>query len=126
MAQIDKDFNELHQAYRLAPELKSTIDRMKEKAISFQDTWAPLVSRLAMLKEFCGGTATVLPNIATVESEFSCLSLDNNECHKALTDFSLEGVLQSKQFAEFTALEWSPIMSLPFLLKHFDLRASLH
>jgi hypothetical protein len=32
-----------------------------------------------MLKEFCGGLATVFPNTATVESEFSFLGLEKRE-----------------------------------------------
>ena len=105
IAQIDKGFTKLHRAYRLEPKLKNTIDSMKLKAISFQDAWAPLVSRFVMLKEFFGDIATVLPNIVTVESDFYRLSLEKNEYRKALTDLSFEGVLHSKQFAELTALE---------------------
>ena len=67
-----------------------------------------------MLKELFGGIVTVLPNTATVESDFSRLLLEKNEYRKALTEFSLEGVLHSKRFAELTVLEWSPIMSPSF------------
>ena len=69
---------------------------MKERAISFQYAWAPLISRCAMLKEFCGGIATVLPNLETAESDSSHLSLEKNEYGKALAYFSLEGVLPRK------------------------------
>ena len=102
--QIDQEFSALHRAYRQEPELKNVLDVMKSKAVSFEDAWAPLCSRFKMLKEFCGGLATVLPNTATVESDFSRLSLEKNEYRKALTDFSLEGVLHSKQFAELLGL----------------------
>ena len=60
IAQIDKDFTELHRAYRSEPERKIFIDSIKEKNISFQDAWATLLSRFAILKEFCGGIATVI------------------------------------------------------------------
>jgi hypothetical protein len=101
---IDKEFNHLHRAYREELELKNSLDSMKGKALSFEDAWAPLGSRFKMLMKFCGGLATVLPNTSTVESDFSRLSLEKNAYRKALTDFSLEGVLHSKQFAELSGL----------------------
>ena len=45
--------------------------------------------RFPMLKEFCGGIATVFPNSTTVEADFSLLGLEKNEYGKALTDLSL-------------------------------------
>ena len=56
-----------------------------------------------MLKVFCGGLATVFPNTATVESDFSLFGLEKNEYRKSLTDFLLEGVFHSKQFNDLFA-----------------------
>ena len=88
----------------MEPPLRAALDDMQEKAVSFEDAWAPVDSRFPMLQEFCGALATVFPNTSTVESDFSTLGLENNEYRKSLTDLSLEGVLHSKQFCELVGL----------------------
>ena len=50
------------------------------------------------LRDFCGGIATIFPNTASVESDFSLLGWDKDEYRKSISDLSLEGVLQCKQF----------------------------
>lgn len=96
--QIDEEFAALLRAYRMEPPLKTTLDGMTGKSVSFQEAWAPVAGRFEMLKEFCGGIATVFPNSTTVEADFSRLGLEKTEYRKSLTDLSLEGVLHSKQF----------------------------
>lgn len=97
---IDNDYAEFLRAVRMEPELKAALNAMTNTATSFEDAWSVLGSRFRMLKEFCGGLATVFPNTATVESDFSRLGLEKNEYRKSLTDFSLEGVLHSKQYID--------------------------
>ncbi|KAH6575369.1 hypothetical protein BASA62_001946 [Batrachochytrium salamandrivorans] len=97
---IDNDYAEFIRAIRMEPELKAALNAMTNTAISFEDAWSVVGSRFCMLKEFCGGLATVFPNTATVESDFSRLGLEKNEYRKSLTDFSLEGVLHSKQYTD--------------------------
>jgi len=50
------------------------------------------------LKDFCGGIATVFPNTATVEADFSNISWEKDDFRKSLTYLSLEGILQCKQY----------------------------
>ena len=50
------------------------------------------------LKRLCGGFASVFPGTSTVESDFSVIGWEKNEYQAALTDFSLEGNLQCKQY----------------------------
>lgn len=97
---IDKDYADFTRAVRMEPALKESLNAMKNTAISFQDAWSVVGSRFRMLKIFCGGIATVFPNTATVESDFSRLGLEKNEYRHSLTDFSLEGVLHSKQYGD--------------------------
>ena len=97
---IDQDYAEFLRAVRMEPELKAALNSMTNTATSFEDAWSVVGSRFRMLKEFCGGLATVFPNTATVESDFSRLGLEKNEYRKSLTDFSLEGVLHSKQYID--------------------------
>jgi hypothetical protein len=88
----------------MEPPLKTALDGMTGKTVSFQEAWAPVAGRFEMLKEFCGGIATVFPNSTTVEADFSRLGLEKNEYRKSLTDLSLEGVLHSKQFDDLVVV----------------------
>jgi hypothetical protein len=64
----------------------------------FRESWAPLGARFPMLRDFCGGLATVFPGTSSVESDFSVLNWEFDEFRQSLTEFSLEGIMQSKQF----------------------------
>ena len=44
------------------------------------------------------GIATVFPNTASMESDFSILGWERDEYRKSLTDLSLEGIMQCKQY----------------------------
>jgi hypothetical protein len=48
--------------------------------------------------EFCGVLATIFPGTSTVESDFSILRWEKDNFSKSLSDFGLEGVMQSKQW----------------------------
>jgi hypothetical protein len=62
--------------------------------------------RFSLLRQFCGGLASVFPGTATVESDFTCT---DNERRSSLTDFSIEGSMQCKQFKKLSLLHhWSP------------------
>ena len=53
---------------------------------------------------FAGGIASMLPNTATVESDFSVIGAEKNMFRQSLTDFSLEGILHAKQFESLRSL----------------------
>ena len=72
---------------------------------SFSSSWAIVgQGRFDILRDFCGGIGTVFPNTATVESDFSILGWEKDEYRKSLTDLSLEGIMQCKQFELFSSL----------------------
>ncbi|CAK9862296.1 unnamed protein product [Sphagnum jensenii] len=50
------------------------------------------------LMEFCGVLATIFPGTSTVKSDFSILRWEKDNFRKSLSDFGLEGVMQSKQW----------------------------
>ena len=52
----------------------------------------------ASLQDFSGGIVTIFTNTATVESDFSILGWEKDEYHMSLTNLSLEGIMQCKQF----------------------------
>ena len=63
--------------------------------MSFSDGWKCIGSgRFTKLKEFCGGLATVFPGTSTVKSDFPIVNFEKTEYRSALTDLSLEGILQ--------------------------------
>ena len=65
---------------------------------TFEVAWSIVDLRFNVLRDFCGGIATVFPNTATVEADFSNISLENDDSRTALTGLSLEGILQCKQW----------------------------
>lgn len=56
--------------------------------------------------QFLGGLASVFPGTSTVESDFSVIGNEKNEYRTSLTDFSLEGILQCKQFKKLSHLKY--------------------
>ncbi len=87
----------LLHAYRSEPVLKQAIDGLDGRS-SFRDGWSLIGSRFPNLMEFCGVLATIFPGTNTVESEFSVLRWEKDNFRKSLSDFGLEGVMESKQW----------------------------
>ena len=71
----------------------------------FQKSPAPLRSRLPTLRYSCGSLATVFSSTSSVESDVSVLNWEFDEFCQSLTEFSLEGILQSKQFPRLHELQ---------------------
>lgn len=95
---IDQDYAHMLRAVRMELELNASLNAMTNTATSFEDAWSVFGYRFQTLKEFCNGSATVISNTATVDSDFYRLGLKKNKYRKSLTDFSLEGLLHSKQY----------------------------
>ena len=53
---------------------------------------------------FCGGIASAFPGTATVEADFSIVKWEKDEFRMSLTNFSLEGILHSKQFEKLAEI----------------------
>ncbi|ETW09944.1 hypothetical protein H310_00367 [Aphanomyces invadans] len=51
-----------------------------------------------LLRRFCVGLATALPNTTSIESDFSILKWEKDAYRENLLDLSLEGIFQAKQF----------------------------
>uniref|UniRef100_M4BTW7 Uncharacterized protein n=1 Tax=Hyaloperonospora arabidopsidis (strain Emoy2) TaxID=559515 RepID=M4BTW7_HYAAE len=65
---------------------------------TFENGWYHVQHQFEHLKTFCGGLATAFPCTSTVESDFSVFKWEKDDCRIGLTDFSLEGILHTKQF----------------------------
>lgn len=84
-------------AYQHDPTLRSALDACDHNT-SFESGWAIVEGWFNELRDFCGGIATIFANTATVESDFSILGWEKDEYRMSLTDLSLEGIMQCKQF----------------------------
>ena len=99
IGEIETEHRQLHIAYREEPALKSALDSYENTGItSFETGWAIVEGRFDILRDFCGGIATVFANTASVESDFSIVGCEKDVYRLSLTDLSLEGIMQCKQF----------------------------
>ena len=101
---VEQQFKKLRLAYLSKLGLKSALNKCNVKT-GFETDWIIVKGRkLNVLKNFCGCIATVFPNTASVESDFSQLAWEKDEHRMNITDLSLEGVLQCKQFELLSSL----------------------
>lgn len=101
---VAQDFSALRRAYRSEAILRDALNTSSNTSLSFVESWAVVGDRFPHLKGFCGDLASVSPNTATVESDFSIIGWERDEHRQRLTNFSLEGILQCKQFAQLSQL----------------------
>lgn len=94
---IEHDHINLLKAYRDDPAISAVINRHDHKT-SFNTGWNDLVGRFPHLRGFCGGLACVFANTTSVESDFSILKWEKNDFRTGLTNLSLEGIFQTKQY----------------------------
>ena len=94
---LQDEFRELVCMYQRNGTIKASLDACTSKT-SFEGGWGNLGTQFQKLKRLCGGFASVFPGTSTVESDFSVIGWEKNEYQAALTDFSLEGNLQCKQY----------------------------
>jgi hypothetical protein len=94
---IERQVEELRRANRAECGLRTGIDRCSLMT-PFRESWKLLEGRFEELVDFAGGLATIFPGTATVESNFSVIGWEKDIYRRALTDFSLEGLLHARQF----------------------------
>ena len=100
---IELEFQDLCSAYEREPALKQVLNQCDEKT-TFEQGWGYVQERFEHLKTFCGGLATAFPGTSTVESDFSIVKWEKDDCRIGLTDFSLEGILHAKQFIRLQSM----------------------
>jgi len=79
-------------------------NRSSEKTLTFNEAWDGLPAIFLPLRNFFAGFATVFPNTATIESDFSILSYEKGDYRQSLTDISIGGIMHSKQCEEIKHL----------------------
>ena len=77
-----------------------------DDTIIFDDAWKPISARYPLLCMFFGGLATLFSGMSTVESDFSVIGFDKYDYRQSLKNFSLEGILQCKQFNVLEAMQY--------------------
>jgi len=63
----------------------------------FGKAWWPLGNHFPYMLRFTAGLASVMPGTAAVEADFSTINYKKDDHRSALTSFSLEGILHSRQ-----------------------------
>ncbi|KAI9913887.1 hypothetical protein PsorP6_005518 [Peronosclerospora sorghi] len=100
---IEQEFQELCAAYEREPALKNVLERCDSRN-SFEQGWDYVQQRFGYLEWFCGGLATAFTGPSTVESDLSLVRWEKDNFRTALTEFSLEGILHSKQFKKLQSI----------------------
>jgi hypothetical protein len=91
--------NEFEQLVRLISQdsnLKAALTKGSEDS-DFGKAWRPLDNRFPYMLRFAAGLANVMLGTATVEVDFSTINYEKDDHRSALTRFSLEGILHSRQ-----------------------------
>ena len=103
--EIENQHKALCKAYRNEPALRYALDEYgKHGDMSFDTAWTIVEGRFDILRDFNGGIATVFANTASVESDFSLLGWEKDAYRLSITDLSLEGVIQCKQYEMLSRL----------------------
>jgi hypothetical protein len=102
--ELEREFRSFKAAVHSESTLLDSL-RKRGTSIGFEEAWQPLGIRFAKLRQFCGGLATVFPGTATVESDFSVLKWEYDEFRSTLSELSLEGIMQCKQFKKVVELQ---------------------
>ena len=103
---IEMQFTEMRDLYSQDEFIKQQVDSCPPMAL-FREAWKPFGGRFDLLEMFCGALATVFPNTARVEADFSDIKREKDPCRMSLSDFSLEGILQARQFMNLQKLSWT-------------------
>jgi len=93
---IGREFKDFQSQLRHEPEFKEMI--LGQNGMDFEDAWSLLRKSYPLMCQFFGGLASVSPGTSTVESDFSIIGYEKDDYRQALTNFSLEGIMQCKQF----------------------------
>jgi len=93
---ISNKFEQLVRLISQDSNLKAALTKGSEDS-DFGKAWRPLGNCFPYMLRFVAGLANVMPGTATVEADFSTINYEKDDHHSALTSFSLEGILHSRQ-----------------------------
>ena len=96
--QIEEDHRELRRAVNSEAQFRELLRRCYDAKTGFMEIWALCHGCFDKLQLISGGLASMFPNTATVESDFSTIGAEKNVYRQSLIEFSLKGILHAKQF----------------------------
>ena len=96
--QITQEHKALKEAVVRRPDLLHQIE-IDSKQSGFNQVWES-VQAFPMLRAFAAGLATIMPTTSRVEADFSQVNYRKDAFCSNLSDFSLEGVMHSKQLGD--------------------------
>jgi hypothetical protein len=98
VSKVCEQHKALIRTIELEPVLRARLERESKK--EFSVARSGVGSRFSELQTFAAGIASVMPTTSRVEGDFSLMNYRRNEYCANLTDFSLEGVMHSKQYPD--------------------------
>ncbi|KAE8898502.1 hypothetical protein PF003_g17354 [Phytophthora fragariae] len=109
-AQIDTiaaELRALHKYHADSKSFRDVIAAFDHRLATFDSMWllGGAGKRFPHLAAFCGTLASVFPNTATVESDFSIIVCEKTDKRSCLTDLSLEGILHCKQWQRLRSIK---------------------
>ena len=93
-------FNDFKKTCDKDENLKTILQSCNDSKSTFNEAWKDIPGKFVLLRTFFGGFATVFPNTATVESDFSVMSFEKNDYRQSLHDISVGGIMHTKQREE--------------------------
>jgi len=104
IAELEYQHRQLLFMYQHDTSLKAALECC-DGTTSFEGGWKIVEGReLDHLRDFCGGLASIFPNTASVESDFSILGWEMDSHRRSLMDVSLEGIMQCGQWEKLVEL----------------------
>lgn len=104
MEEIEREHRKM-VAFFKEDELVKAMVEGSASSFKWSEAWKPFDEKLNVknLEEFCGGLCTIFPSTATVEADFSRIREEKSDYRGNLTHFSLESLLQCRQFQEINS-----------------------
>ena len=101
---LHNSFREFKRACNTDRGLKKILEdnRNAQPHRDFNESWKHIPERFRLLRLFFSGFASIFPNTATVESDFSIMAYEKSANRQRLADISLSGIMHAKQRKEIT------------------------
>ena len=105
-ALIDKQYRDLCIQYKEEPAFRAMLhaNAQKTNVEYFGKCWNDVGKGYELLRDYCGGIASVMAGTATVESDFSLINWTKDSHSSSMTDFTLESILHCKQHSMLARL----------------------
>ncbi len=106
LEKIDEQFRKLRLAFKEQCGFSEMLHNAQGSSAlkSFESCSSPLGNDFHHLQLFCGAIASIMPGTSSVESDFSLINWTKDPNSQSLSDFSLESILNCKQYRKLREL----------------------